>query len=360
MPDFSVSALVVDDTVLYRKVLKDVLSEIPNVDVLGTASNGKNALAKIEYQTPDFITLDFEMPEMDGLETLKHLRKDFPDVAVIMISAHTKQGADVTLKALELGAYTFVTKPEEANPLLSKDFLLAQLTPIIQSITLKKARASSRIATRKKPSDTPPTSTPPPSSPSVQPGKIKIVAIGISTGGPNALLELIPKLPQSFLHPIVLVQHMPPHFTLALAESLDNKSAIKVVEGADKMELVAGQAYIAPGGKQMKVVERQSKFYLEVNNDPPENHCQPAADYLFRSVAEVFKNHALGVIMTGMGCDGTSGLKCMKAKGAQIIAQNEESCVVFGMPAEAINAGVTDMVLPLTEIAGEIIKRANK
>jgi len=346
--------LIVDDTVLYRKILSEVLAEIPGVEVVGTAPNGKIALSKVESTHPDLITLDFEMPEMDGLETLLHLRQDHPHIVVIMVSAHTKEGATITIRALELGAFTFVTKPENQFPSQSKEFLLNQLQAVIKTLPPQYRRDEPiPIGRQSFQQAVPPVVRKYPFSA----GPVQIVAIGISTGGPNALAEVIPKIPAGFKVPIVIVQHLPANFTNALAESLNQKSNVTVLEATDGMELQAATVYIAPGGKQTKVVKNANRFFLEVNNDPPEKHCQPSADYLFRSISKAYGQSALGVIMTGMGNDGTLGLKLMKRAGAQVIAQDQKSCVVFGMPAEAISAGVTDAVLPLSQIAAEIVKR---
>lgn len=190
-----------------------------------------------------------------------------------------------------------------------------------------------------------------------EPGRIQIVAVGISTGGPKALAELIPCLPGELRVPVVIVQHMPSEFTAALAESLDQKSALTVVEAGNGMELRRGMVFIAPGGRQMKIVQDSGKYRLEINDDPPENHCQPSVDYLFRSVSRVYGKHALGVIMTGMGSDGVLGLRLMKRLGARVIAQDRKTCVVFGMPGEAIHAGVVDHIIPLNQIAAEIVRR---
>jgi two-component system chemotaxis response regulator CheB len=338
--------------------LSEVLAEIPGVEVVGTATDGKVALAKIDQLNPDMLTLDFEMPEMDGLEVLEHVKSDHPRLKVVMVSSHTREGASVTLKALALGALTFITKPDGVNPLDNKDILLAQLSPIIKEIMGQVLREQG--AFREEYTSTPLISPdvvvkkmPPP----VVSGRVQIVAIGVSTGGPNALAEVIPTLPGGLRVPVVIVQHMPSKFTAALADSLNLKSALKVVEAEDRMELAGGTAYLAPGGRQMRVVQNAGKFLLEVNDDPPENHCQPSVDYLFRSIAKIYDNHALGVIMTGMGADGVLGLRLMKRKGAQIIAQDKQSCVVFGMPSEAINAGVVDHIVPLAQIASEIVKR---
>ena len=349
--------LVVDDTALYRKVLTETLAEIPGVKVVGTATDGKVALAKIRQLKPDMLTLDFEMPEMDGLEVLEHAMRDNPALKVVMVSSQTKEGATVTLKALELGALTFITKPVSANPLESRDVLLAQLTPIVVAI-MSQVLCSERRISKDKQIDRPNAAHSAKETPlAVESGSIRIVAIGISTGGPNALAEVIPNLPQDMPVPVVIVQHMPAQFTYELANTLNKKCKLRVVEAEDCMELECGTVFIAPGGKQMKVAHNSGKFILEVNDDPPENYCQPSADYLFRSIAQIYRNHALGIIMTGMGSDGTLGLRLMKRKGAQVIAQDEQSCAVFGMPDGAINAGVVDNIVPLDCIAGEIARR---
>jgi two-component system chemotaxis response regulator CheB len=309
------------------------------------------ALAKVAALKPDIITLDFEMPEMNGLDTLRALKSSGVNIPVIMISSHTQQGAAVTVQALELGAFASVAKPDCRNPAEGQDFLLGQLQPIIRSIL---ARSLSR---------------PSPQSPAKKavfprhrqplPGLVQIVAIGISTGGPNALAAMVPQLPADLRVPVVIVQHMPKDFTRALAASLDAKSALSVVEGADGQIVRPGIVYLAPGGRQMRVGRQGEHVRLEITDDPPENHCKPAADYLFRSVAQVYKDRALGVIMTGMGADGTLGLKAMKQYGVQVIAQDEESSVVFGMPYEVISAGVADVIVPLSDIAREIVRLVN-
>lgn len=340
-------ALVVDDTALYRKVLSDILTDL-GVEVVGTANNGKIALAKIEHLRPDFVTMDFEMPEMDGLETLRQMKKSAPETAAIMVSAHTRAGASITLEALELGAFDFIAKPEGASALQNVESMKSQLRPILASFQNRRGIKQSLRPSR-----------PLPVSP-VRTGKIDVVAIGISTGGPNALTKVIPQLPANLGVPIVIVQHMPPVFTAALAESLDRKSPLRVVEGAQGMVLEPDMVVLAPGGKQMKLVSDGGKAQIAITDDPPENHCKPAADYLFRSVAQLYGKRALGVIMTGMGADGTRGLKEMKLLGARVIAQDETTSVVFGMPMEAIKAGIVDTVLPLDEIAGEITKLVRK
>ncbi|MDA3788713.1 MAG: chemotaxis response regulator protein-glutamate methylesterase [Desulfobacula sp.] len=358
MPKRLLRVLVVDDSVLYRKVLSEVLYNIPGVEVVGTATDGKVALAKIPQLKPDMLTLDFDMPVLDGLEVLEHVRVDHPFLKVVMVSAHTKEGAAITLKALELGALTFVTKPKTENPLESKDILLDQLAPIVKEI-MAQIRVSEHMVSKEQAISQPIVRDAASMKITSQrgTGRIQIVAIGISTGGPNALTQLIPCLPKDLRIPVVIVQHMPSEFTTALAKLLDQKSVLKVIEAENNMALERGTVFIAPGGKQMKVVNVSGKIMLEVNDDPPEKHCQPSADYLFRSISKVYRKHALGIIMTGMGSDGVLGLRLMKRLGAQVIAQDKQSCVVFGMPREAINAGVVNYIVPLNHIAAEIIKR---
>ncbi len=349
---------IVDDTAVYRSILKKVFDDMPNVEVVGTAPNGKIALEKMAEIRPDIVTLDQEMPEMNGLETLRRLKGVSPDTIAVMISAHTTEGAYITIKALQLGAFDFITKTSGGSYQENIEKLTRQFHPVLRAV-LNRRTAAAPIPDRS-PQFDPPAAVPKfnASNNGIFP---KIVAIGISTGGPNALSEVIPKLPGDFHIPIVIVQHMPPVFTKALAESLNQKSHLNVVEGKSGDSLQAGWVYIAPGGKQLKIVKHQEtkKPRLLLTNDAPENHCRPSADYLFRSVAEVYKNQALGLIMTGMGTDGTAGLKLMKQNGATIMAQDKESSVVFGMPMEAIKAGIVDQIVPLDRIAGEVLRKVS-
>lgn len=357
--------LVVDDTVLYRTIVSEILNAIPGVEVVGTASHGEIALAKIAELAPDLITLDIEMPVMDGLTTLKRLREIKTKALVVMVSAHTRQGAAITLEALQLGAYDFITKPDGDDPQKNCEILTSKFRPIIHAVMTQKilrqtiqGMAAETFEAPKRACSTSPLEIKPLLSPCPS-EQIEIVAIGISTGGPNALAELLPRLPADFPVPIVIVQHMPKLFTGALAESLDSKCAIRVLEGASGLPLEAATAYLAPGGRQMRIAKGNgvSPYCLEITDDPPENHCQPSADYLFRSVASVCRGKSLGIIMTGMGCDGTLGLRLMKRHGAHVIAQDQASCAVYGMPQEALKAGVVDIVLPLSAIAAEIMSK---
>ncbi len=363
---------MVDDTVLYRKVLSDVLSSMPGVEVVGAVGNGQLALSRLNALKPDIMTLDFEMPVMDGISTLKELQKHPSDVAVVMVSAHTLEGAKVTMQALELGAFDFIAKPAGSSLQENRQALFKQLKPVIQSVTTKRILArtasmanrvtpSSRAAARPAVSRCQPARAPSrPMTGSVAegvPGMVKVIGIGVSTGGPNALASLLPQLPGNLRVPIVLVQHMPPVFTKALADSLNAKCKLTVVEAQHGERLQSGTIHIAPGGKHMRLKKQGAIVTIELTTDPPENHCRPSVDYLFRSIADVYDNNTLGVILTGMGNDGTKGLQVMKTKGSQVIGQDQQSCVVYGMPMEAVKAGVVDVELPLNRIASEIVKR---
>lgn len=374
-----IKVLVVDDTIVYRKAVSDILGEMPGVEVVGVAHNGKIAVAKIQSLRPDLLTLDIEMPEMNGLEVLQYLQQHAPQVSAIMVSTLTSEGGDMTMRALELGAYDFILKPTTTNINDSKQHLRTLLTPLIKAFqtgrtTVGSLQAANRGAggrqggatttLNRRPKSVSPsfnttTGTVGTTTPPVRrQGKSEIITIGISTGGPNALARMMPMLPGDIGVPIVIVQHMPPVFTKSLANSLNAKCALTVKEAQDGEPIQANVAYIAPGGKQMKLVASTdgSNRLIKITNDPPENSCKPSADYLFRSVADYYVGRTTAVIMTGMGSDGTKGLQILKNKGAFIIGQNEESCVVYGMPKAPAELGLTDVIAPLDRIAGEIVK----
>lgn len=365
--------LVVDDTIVYRKIVSDVLSVIPGVLVVGSANNGKIALSRIQSLKPDLLTLDVEMPEMNGLQVLEHIRKGNLDTEAIMLSTLTVKGGEMTIKALELGAFDFIPKPQEGTMAENMAAVTALLTPMIRNIqkrieTKKRIRekyqSGKPVAFPTAPLDiaipprmeSRPLSTRPLSS-GIR-SRSEIVAIGISTGGPNALSRMMPMLPADINVPIVIVQHMPPLFTQSLANSLNAKCSIAVREAKHGDILEPNVALIAPGGKQMKIAAHGDgkRRLVHITDDPPLNSCKPSADYLFFSVATHYVGRATGVIMTGMGSDGTRGLKLMRENGAGIIAQSEETCTIFGMPKEPIESGIVDTIAPLDRIAEEIVK----
>ncbi len=349
-----IRVLVVDDSVVIRRMVGDVLSGEPDIEVAGAAADGRIALQKIEQVNPDIITLDVEMPVMDGLETLKQLRKTHRRLPVIMFSTLTERGASATMDALALGASDYVTKPANVgSAAAAREKIRAELIPKIRAHVPQTAtsRLFSMASAQKAPL--------PPALATLRTAtsRVEVVAIGTSTGGPNALSELVPLLPPNFPVPVVIVQHMPPIFTRFLADRLSAKSQIPVAEAANHQELLRGHVYLAPGDFHMMVERSREGVRIRTQQEQPENSCRPAVDVLFRSVAEVYRGDVLAVIMTGMGQDGLRGCGRVREGGGQILAQDEATSVVWGMPGYVVHAGLADEVLPLGLIAGEIVRR---
>ena len=349
-----IRVLVVDDAVVIRKMIADVLSRDASIEVVGSAANGRIALQKIPQVNPDLITLDVEMPEMDGLATLKEIRKTYPKLPVIMFSTLTARGGVTTLDALSLGATDYVTKPANVGGIqegLAR--LEAELVPKIKAhcrhcrVGLPPGEHTQFVRSLK---------------PVAVPARgarapIGIVAIGTSTGGPNALAEVFRAFPGDFPVPIVVVQHMPPTFTGLLAERLSAQSAIPFSEGREGEVLQPGHAYIAPGGKHMEVQRFGTKAILHLHEGPPENSCRPAVDVLFRTVAATFGASTLAVVLTGMGQDGLRGSEIIRERRGQVLVQDEASSVVWGMPGCVSQAGLADKVLPLDQVRAEIVRQ---
>jgi two-component system, chemotaxis family, protein-glutamate methylesterase/glutaminase len=358
--------LVADDSSLFRRVMTDVLGALPDVEVVGQAPNGKLALQKIRDLRPDLVTLDLEMPELDGLGVLEALRDDPQRPAVIVISAGTHQGGRLTMQALQKGAFDFVTKPATTGAEQSRAALTAELAPRLKALSLRlgvrniiRGNADRRPVAPQ--ASAPAASAPPLTSVGQRMARLAggatpdLVVIGVSTGGPNALAALLPALPGQLGVPVLIVQHMPPVFTHSLAESLDSKCALTVREAADGNLVAPNTVLIAPGGRQMRLAcAPDGRWVVQITDDPPENNCRPAVDYLFRSVARHAPGRALAVILTGMGSDGTEGVRLLKQGGCSVLAQDEASCVVYGMPKAVVDAGLADAVLPLTSLAGRI------
>ena len=369
--------LVVDDSVVVRRIVREALQGDPDIEVVGVAANGRIGLAMAEQLTPDAITLDFEMPEMDGLCMLRQLRGCGFSTPVIMFSTLTERGALATLDALAAGADDYVTKPSNVgNVLESIRRISADLIPKIKALCYRSCAprlgesAGLRPAVRSSQpaaADIPSAVVQPPlpktartAAPrSLEAARVDVVAVGTSTGGPNALAEVIPRIPRDFPVPIVIVQHMPPTFTRFLAERLSAAAAIPLCEGRAGVALEAGRGWIAPGDYHMAVHREGTQVRLGVHQAPPENSCRPAVDVLFRSVAQVFGTHVLAVVMTGMGQDGLRGCEQIKEASGQVIVQDEESSVVWGMPGFVAKAGLADRILPLAQIADEIIRRVS-
>ncbi|MGH9451613.1 MAG: protein-glutamate methylesterase/protein-glutamine glutaminase [Terriglobia bacterium] len=351
--------LIVDDSVVIRRMLMDALAADPAFEIAGTAANGRIALSKISQVNPDLVTLDVEMPEMDGLEALAALRKLYPKLPVIMFSTLTERGAAATLDALSLGANDYVTKPANVGGMdMALKRVRADLIPKIKALCMPAVPGTAAISRPLVPAAA--GLKPPAASARRQPVRLDVLAIGVSTGGPNALGELVPQLPADFPVPVVIVQHMPPIFTRLLAERLASRSKLSVVEGSAGIALKAGQVVIAPGDYHM-VVERQGlRVVIGTHQQPPENSCRPSVDVLFRSVAAAYGPHTLGLIMTGMGQDGLRGCGNLHEAGGQILAQDQASSVVWGMPGFVAEAGLADKVLPLGEMASEIVRRVDQ
>jgi two-component system chemotaxis response regulator CheB len=344
-----IRALVVDDSVVVRRLVSAELDRDPALEVVGTAANGRIALARMAQLSPDVVILDIEMPELDGLATLAELRKSYPRLPVIMYSSLTERGAAATLDALALGATDYFTKPtgEEGGVEGSLRVLREQLIPKIK--TLCRAEPAAAPAPVK--------GGPAPPRPAGRACRLQCVAVGVSTGGPNALAELFAGLPGDLPVPLLIVQHMPPMFTRLLAERLSAQHPLRVEEGQSGTPLRPGQAWIAPGDYHMVVAGNAPPYRLLLHQDPPENSCRPAVDVLFRSVARAFGPGCLAVVLTGMGQDGLRGCEAIREAGGQVLAQDEASSVVWGMPGYVARAGLADRVLPLSVLASEIRSR---
>jgi two-component system chemotaxis response regulator CheB len=351
--------LIVDDAVVIRKALSDAIARDPDLEVVGTASNGRLALGKLQALRPDVILLDIEMPEMNGLETIPEIRKLLPFIPIIMFSTLTERGAEATLDALALGATDYVTKPSNTDMDPTSESITRELIPKIRSLSgissslratladaSKSARKDQHVEIRTRPI----------SSQTLPP---EIIAIGVSTGGPDALAKLLPALPADFPLPIVIAQHMPPIFTTLLAKRLATKCSVPVLECQQGALLEPGCIWIAPGDYHMVVREEGGLIRLHTHQGPRENFCRPSVDVLFRSVAEVFGAKSLGVILTGMGQDGLKGCEALCEQDANVIVQDEATSVVWGMPGFVARAGLAEKILPLDRIASEIIRRAS-
>jgi two-component system chemotaxis response regulator CheB len=423
--DGVISVLVVDDSVVIRRLITDALASDPKIRVVGTASNGRIALAKVEQLRPDIVTLDVEMPVMDGLETLRALRPKYPRLPIIMFSTLTAAGATATLDALAAGATDYVTKPANVGSIReSIRSVREQLIPRIHALCAPRPRpVPLRPAPGVQPFERngqlgrlgpvgsagrPPLLGSGPgqwtltgSSPPVAPGtrgakpnrgrgatphaaangqhpapggqhaqgaghpqparartdRIDVITIGCSTGGPDALSKVLRAMPADLPVPLVVVQHMPPVFTKMFAERLDRTCGLTIVEAADRSPVVPGTVFIAPGDTHLEIVRRGQDVLTKLHTGAPENFCRPSVDVLFRSVSTVYGKSTIAVVLTGMGQDGRRGCEALRAAGAEIVAQDEATSVVWGMPGAVTNAGLADVVLPLENVASHLISR---
>ncbi|MFZ5996138.1 MAG: protein-glutamate methylesterase/protein-glutamine glutaminase [Nitrospirota bacterium] len=351
----TVKILIVDDSAFMRNALSNMLASDPEIKIIGTARDGLEAIEKIENLKPDVVTMDVEMPRMDGITALKHIMETNP-LPVIMVSSITTEGAKATLDALDHGAVDFIPKnlsELSVNIVKIKEILIEKIKHIgRKGIVKRKVRPVPR------PLAAPPPLEMPRAIPARTTGerRVGVVSIGTSTGGPKALQEIIPKLPKNFPVPIVIAQHMPPNFTGPFAERLNQLSQIDVKEAVEGEMLRPGLALVAPGRGHMRVTRVKGiETVVSISENKEDFIYRPSVDALMSSVAEFFPGRALGVILTGMGNDGLKGLTALKKSGGRIFAQNEETCVVYGMPKAVVDAGLADKVLYLEEIAGEIV-----
>jgi len=348
-----ITVLLVDDSAVYLKILRNALAGAEDIVIIGEAHNGKEAVEFINsVQVPDIISLDIEMPVMDGIDTLKAVlkfnerRQEMTGIGVIMVSSHTQKGAEITIKCLEMGAFDFIGKPVQMNKKDSEEYIRNQLLtkirvfsmqsrlrPIAVKHEIRQVRAVHHMDSA---------------------DGICAVGIGISTGGPKALTEMLPALAEKITVPVLIVQHMPELFTASLADSLKKKCCAEVVVGSEGLQVRHGVFYIAPGGRHMLVRKTPNGVVIGFSDSPPENGCRPSADVLFRSMAAVYGSSAMGILMTGMGTDGTSGFRSLANAGAELLIQDEASSVVWGMPGSAAATGLVKKIIPLKNIADEI------
>lgn len=345
--------VVVDDSALFRTILRNVLAEIPNCEVVASVADGKTAVEKIADLRPDLVTLDLEMPDVTGLDVLRELKRRRIKTKVMMISRYTAAGAKVTTDALIEGAFDFILKPTGANPAENKATLHAALEEKISALREFAAETAEL---------TPAVTSPAPVS--ARATRLEAIVIGCSTGGPDALASVIPDLPADLNAPVFIVQHMPEGFTASLASRLNEASELDVFEADDGREVCAGQVVIGRGGRHLQLERRSSKgIVVKLTDAPPEHRCRPAVDYTLRSAVQLLNGQLLAVILTGMGRDGTAGCQLVRSHGGSVLAQHSEGCTVYGMPKSVVQAGLADEVVKLPHIApviDRLMRRAVK
>ncbi len=353
-PGDRIRVMVVDDSVVIRRLVTQALEQDGMIEVVGTASNGAIGLQRIPQFNPDVITLDIEMPDMNGLEMLRRIRREYPQLRVIMFSTLTERGAAVTLEALTLGADDYVAKVSNEGSLdRSMARLRDEMIPKIKQFFRVAGQSATAASPAYRAAVVPAGGARPiASSPKFRP---RVVVIGVSTGGPTALAAMLPSFPPNFPLPILLVQHMPPLFTRLLAERLNVACQLSVEEASEGDMVEAGKILIAPGDFHMKVASRSGVIRVCLDQSPRQNSCRPAVDALFTSAVELYGGAVLAVVLTGMGQDGLHGVKLLKAAGARVLVQDEASSVVWGMPGAVANAGLADRVLALDQVVPEIL-----
>lgn len=343
-----IRALVVDDSAFMRKAISMMLESDPEIKVVDTARNGAEGVEKVRQLKPDVVTMDVEMPVLDGISALRQIMKQHP-CPVLMISSLTREGAQATVEALQAGAVDFIPK-QSSYVSLEITKVQHDLIEKVKTITRSRSRWYQRTTA----------AAPIPRTPAVHFPEAQIVVIGISTGGPFALQRLIPALPFDLPVPVAVVQHMPPHFTRSLAERLDAASPLHVVEAENGMPVQAGTVYLAPGGKHLTFRHSAGGSLVQTPEQPSDTLHRPSVDVMFESAEAAYSGRVLSVVMTGMGKDGLQGVKAIKQHGGKLIAQDEASCVVYGMPRAVVDAGLADAVLPLEAIADAVARAVRR
>jgi two-component system chemotaxis response regulator CheB len=340
-----VRVLVIDDSVVSRRVVAHAIDADPGLVLAGTAPNGKAAIDKLDLLGPDVLVLDLDMPVMDGFETLAAVRRTHPHLPVIVFSHLTRAGAAATLDALALGATGFALKPRADGIGMAEELVRTDLLPLIAALAKRPAERVTQAARGPAAQTTP-----------FKRAAVTAVVLGVSTGGPSALAEIVPCLPPNLSVPVFIVQHMPPVFTQMLAERLNRVAQVDVVEAADSEPVVAGRVYVAPGGRHLAL--RGTAMYAEIalTDDAPENSCRPSVDVLFRSAARVYGSGVAGVVLTGMGSDGLRGCEAVRSAGGSVMVQDAPSSVVASMPLAVAEAGLANAVLPLHDIGPTLVR----
>lgn len=357
-PSTRIRVLVVDDSVVIRRLVTEALGADPQIEVVGIAQNGRIALEKVEELKPDAVTMDIEMPEMNGIQAVRALRRKHPRLPIVMFSTLTERGGAATLDALAAGASDYVTKPSNVGSIAeSQHNIREQLIPKLKALAGARRMLGSATAMR-----VPPQAAPPAGAAARRPRThgFGVLAIGCSTGGPDALATVLPSLPADLPVGVVVVQHMPPLFTRLLAQRLNGACRLEVREAEAGDVVQPGKVLIAPGGKHMVVHRQGAQVVVKLTEDPPENFCRPAVDVLFRSVAATFAERTLAAVLTGMGKDGEAGSRLIRDAGGEVFAQDEASSVVWGMPGAVAMAGQADKVLPLDRVGPELVTALNR
>lgn len=338
------TVVIADDSALYRQMLHNVLRRIEGVEVVGMAADGREAIECVRRLRPDALTLDVHMPVLDGISVLRQLRAGGSTTRAIMVSSLTGEGAPATVEALLEGAFDYLPKPTGLEPHLARQAIHASLVEKLANL---------RAALAPKPAPSAVAHGHVPAGPRAA-GSHDAIVIGCSTGGPEALRTLVPRLPPDLQVPVFIVQHMPPGFTATLAARLDATSAVRVVEAADGMAAEPGTVHVAPGGRHLRIARRERTMHCVLDDSAPRHGCRPSVDVLLESMVEVHGGRILAFVLTGMGCDGLHGCRGLKARGGRVVAQSPEGCAVFGMPKAVIENGLADAVLSL-EAIGETL-----